>query len=112
MSSKNRGKYISVGRLLYRSDLDGDKVKPREYLPGSVVDEDLSDAEVERYLRKGVLREAAQAKQEQKAREVAAQVAQQSEDAEAKAAADAEAAAAVAQAEEAAAKAKSPGKKK
>lgn len=79
MSTK--GKYISVGILRYRSDIDDNKNPAREYHPGQVIDEDIDDADAERWLADGVIREVKQAKAEQKAREEAAQAAQQADEA-------------------------------
>lgn len=79
MSTK--GKYISVGVLRYRSDLDDVKQPTREYGPGQTIDEDLDKADIDRWLADGVIREAKQAQAEQKAREEAAQLAQQAEEA-------------------------------
>ena len=95
MSTK--GKYVSVGVLRYRSDLDDKKQPTREYGPGQTIDEDLDQADVERWLADGVIREVKQAKAEQKAREEAALLAQQAEEA-AQRARDAADQAAVAQA--------------
>lgn len=76
-----KGKYISVGVLRYRSDLDDAKQPTREYGPGQTIDEDLDAKDVERWLAEGVIREAKQAEAERKAREDAALLAQQAEEA-------------------------------
>lgn len=79
MSSKN--KYVSVGQLHYRSDLDDKKTPARTYKPGDSINEDLSKNEIDRLLKKGAIKESSLAKKEQAARDEAAQLAQQAQDA-------------------------------
>lgn len=97
MASKtNSGKYVSVGMLHYRSELDDKKTPARTYKPNDTIDEDLSGAEIEKLVKKGAIREKKAVQAEQKARQTAAEIA-----AEGQAAADAaeqKAAAAAAQA--------------
>lgn len=97
MASKtNSGKYVSVGVLHYRSDLDDKKTPARTYKPNDTIDEDLTEAEIEKLVKKGAIREKKAVQAEQKARQTAAEIA-----AEGQAAADAaeqKAAAAAAQA--------------
>lgn len=88
----NKGKYISVGVLRYRSELDDKKNPTREYRPGQVIDEDLDKVDVDRWLKKGVIREAKLAKREQEARDEAAQAAAQAQDAQERAEAASQAA--------------------
>lgn len=88
--ASNKGKYISVGQLHYRSDLDDKKQPARTYRPGDTIEEDLEPAEVERLLKRGAIREVKVAQKEQKAREEAAQAARQAEEAAAAAKAEAE----------------------
>lgn len=76
-----KGKFVSVGVLRYRSDIDDNKSPTREYGPGQTIDEDLDPKDAERWLADGVIREAKQAQAEQKAREEAAQAAQQADEA-------------------------------
>lgn len=86
--ASNKNKYESVGQLHYRSELDDKKAPARTYKPGQLIDEDLDDAEAERLLKKGAIREAKLAAQERAARERAAEAARAA--AEAHAAAQAE----------------------
>ena len=86
----NKGKYISVGQLHYRSDLDDKKQPARTYLPGDTIDEDLDADDVKRLLARGAIREVKVAQREQKAREDAAAAAQQAQEAAAAAKAEAE----------------------
>ena len=81
MSSKNNGKYVSVGVLQYRSDLDDKKATARTYKPGDVIDEDLDQADVDRLLKRGAIKESKQAKLEEKARADAAAAAAQAQEA-------------------------------
>lgn len=98
--ASNKGKYVSVGQLHYRSELDDAKTPARTYAPGQTIDEDLDPRDVERLLKKGAIREAKQARREQEAREAAALAAQRAEDAAAEAAAVATQAATVVAAED------------
>lgn len=88
----NKGKYISVGILRYRSELDDKKQPAREYQPGQVIDEDLDKADVDRWLEAGAIREAKLAQKEQQAREEAKLAADEAADAQARAEAAAQAA--------------------
>lgn len=81
MSSKNNGKYVSVGVLQYRSDLDDKKQTARTYKPGDVITEDLDQADVDRLLKRGAIKESKQAKLEEKARADAAAAAAQAQEA-------------------------------
>ena len=82
----NKGKYVSVGVLHYRSDLDDKKAPARTYKPNQTIDEDMDKGDVERLLASGAIRESKVAQQELKAREEAAATAQQAEEARVRAA--------------------------
>ena len=82
----NKGKYVSTGVLHYRSDIDDKKTPARTYQPNQAIDEELDKADVERFLASGAIRESKVAQQELKAREEAAAMAQQAEEARVRAA--------------------------
>lgn len=100
--ASTKGKFVSVGVLHYRSELDDKKTPARTYNPGDTIEEDLDKAEIDRLLQSGAIKESKEAEREQKAREEAAEAAAAAKEAEAavqaQAAAQAEAAGAPADA--------------
>lgn len=86
--AKTKGKYVSVGVLHYRSELDDNKNPTRTYNPGDTIEEDLDDADVERLLASGAIKESKQAAKEEKARKSAAEEADAEKAAAEKAAAE------------------------